>query len=236
MIKKVLQAIAALACLALAAAAPAQNTVGRQFAGVAVNLVIPKGYCIIPWDDEVGAMHYVLQQQANQGADVVAALFADCKEWADYREGRAPLLKHHGSYLFQLTKGQEVLEPDGSTRADVIKFYEDYERKNGVGSLGPDLTAKLKEQLAKSWLQGVEVQGNMNLGLLDRDPLAAYLGVSGSLLHEGKTVQVVGVAAATLARRVPTNINLFAPASKRPFEDLLVQQKALVKLFLAANE
>ncbi|TWO71456.1 hypothetical protein FN976_11105 [Caenimonas sedimenti] len=236
MSKIYIQILAGLTVAAGAAAALAQNTVAAKFAGATVNLVIPKGHCVIPREDQLGALHYKLQEDGNQGRNQVAILFADCAEWAQRKANPALLLNHHGNYLFQLTQGQERLLPVTATRADIVKIYLDHELKSG-GANNQDISERLKEKIAKSSVPSPELQGNVNLGLIDRDERAAYMGVGGTFNYDGKPVRFVGVTGATTTRAVPTTINLYGPAaSGNPFRELLAQQRELVRRFVAANE
>lgn len=227
-----------LAGLLLAAGAAAQTNVNAPFAGATVALVIPEGHCVIPREDPLGALHYKLQEEGNSKRNAVAILFANCSEWARRKANPALLLQHHGSYLFQLTAGEERLLPATATRADLIQVYLDYELKNaGSSGRNQDLTKHLKEKLAQSSVPSPEVQGNLNLGLIDRDDRAAYMGVGGSLVYEGRPVRFVGVVAATTVRHAPVSINLYGPAGNpNPFGNMLALQKGLVRKFISANE
>lgn len=217
------------------AAAAAQTVVTAKFADASVRLVIPKGHCVIPREDELGALHYKLQEDGNRDSNKVAILFADCREWAQRKANPALPLQNHGNYLFQLTQGQERMLPAAVTRADVIQMYVDHEIKTGGGS--QDITARLKQKLANSSVPTPSLQGNVNLGLIDRDKNGAYIGVGGTFIYEGKPVRFVGVVGATTTRSVPATINLYGPAAKgSPFRELLARQKEMVSLFVAANE
>ncbi len=100
-----------LAVGASAASAFAQTIAAARFAGARVSLVIPKGHCVIPCEDELSALHYKLQEDGNCSQNKVPIMFADWREWARRKANPALLLQHHGNYLFQLTQGQEQLFP-----------------------------------------------------------------------------------------------------------------------------
>lgn len=236
MIKTFLKMLMGLMVFASAAVAAAQSVVTAQFAGTSVNLVIPKGHCIIPRDDELGALHYQLQEDGNRGRNKVAILFADCGEWAKRKANPELLLTNHGNYLFQLTRNQELLLPSTTTRADLVETYVKHELKNRGSS--QEITELIKQKLASSSVTSATVKGNFNLGLIDRDEQrGAYMGVGGTFVYEGRPVRFVGVSAVTIARAVPVAINLYGPAAKgNPFQDLLVKQKDNLRQFIAANE
>lgn len=219
-----------------AAVAFAQTLTTTKFADAAVNLVIPKGHCIIPRDDELGALHYKLQEDGNQGRNKVAILFANCREWAQRKKNPSLLLYNHGGYLFQLTQGQERLLPATTTRADLVKIYVDYELKSD-GSGRKDIAERIRQKLANSSVASPELLGNLNIGLIDRDERGAFTGVGGTFVYDGKPVRFVGVVGATTTRSVPITINLYGPSGKgNPFRELLIQQKDTVRQVIAANE
>lgn len=236
MSNKFVKILVNVAVCASTAAASAQTITTIKFADTAVNLVVPKGYCIIPRDDELGALHYKLQEDGNKGQNKVAILFADCREWVQRKKNPSLLLQHHGNYLFQLIQGEERLLPAATTRADLVKNYVDYELKSN-GSGHQDLAERIRQKLAKSSVASTVLQGNLNLGLIDRDERGAFFGVGGSYVYEGKPVRFVGVIGATTTRSVPITINLYGPSgAANPFRELLAQQKDTVRQIIAANE
>ena len=107
------------ACPALAVAQAQSQTdkiVTRTFAGKPVRLVIPAGFCLIDRDSPSGRRFYQLQEELNRGTNVVGAIFADCKEWAQRQATPSYRIRRYGAYLFQLTGGKEVLFPSQVTR------------------------------------------------------------------------------------------------------------------------
>lgn len=225
-----------IAVCASTAAAFAQTLTTTKLADTAVNLVIPKGHCIIPRDDELGALHYKLQEDGNKGQNKVAILFADCREWAQRKKNPSLLLHHHGNYLFQLIQGQERLLPPAISRAELVKIYVDHDLKSNVSD-HKDLAERARRNLASSSVPSAPIQGNVNLGLIDWDGSAAYMGVGITFVYEGKPVRSIGVVGATTTRSVPITINLYGPPRKgNPFRELLAQQKEMVRQLIAANE
>ena len=226
--------------LACPASAQADTIVSASFGGAEVRLVIPKGYCAIDRTDPLGAIHYKMQDEGNKGKNAVGLLFADCAEWAKRQADNSYLLKHHGSYLFQLTNGQELLLPITATRDDLIKIYVDYELKKAelpIGARDQDLMKILKEKLATSSINGPTLNSPINYGMIDKNTQAVFLGGGMNLQYPEDVVRVNFVTAATLVRRVSLSINLYGPnVVQKPFSDLLVQQKSLVKNLVAANE
>lgn len=218
--------------------AAAQTVVKARFGDAEVSLVIPKGYCVISRDDELGAQHYQLQDDGNAGRNKVAVLFADCGDWAKRKADNSYLLRRHGNYLFQLTRGQELLLPVQTTRADLIDVFMKAEVKKLGGNADADrLTEHLKEKLRTAKVPGPSVAGSVNLGMIDKNSEAVFFGVGATLVYPSGPFRFVGVYAATTTRRAILSINLYStPETGNPFAELLAQQKNLVSALIAANE
>lgn len=231
--KPFLTVLVVIAVGASVSAAIAQSVVTAKYADTSVNLIIPKSHCVIPRDDEIGALHYKRQEDANRDSNKVAILFADSRQWAERKANPALLLQNHGNYLFQLIQGQERLVPAGTTRADVVQAYVDYEIKTagaGGSARRADLTAYLKQKAPS-------IHSHVNFGLLDRDENGAYIGVGGTFVNDEKPVRFLAVVVGTTTRSVPVTINLYGPAAKgNAFGDLLARQKQMMRQFVAANE
>lgn len=228
--------LAATATLLAATSTFAQSTVVATFAGQEINLVIPKGYCVIPRDDVIGREHYELQEKANKGHNVVGVLFSDCAEWRQ-RQTDGRILRHHGNYLFQMSRGQEVLGSSSFSRADLIQVYVDHEKKtNGTGAAGAKIADVARERLKTASKDALTLKGPANFGMVDRNEDAAFMAIGATVQNEAGSYRFVGVVAATLAHHAPVTINLYSPPDRKdPFGPLLRQQKALVRTFLSAN-
>jgi hypothetical protein len=228
--------VSIVACL-LACNAFAQSTAKATFSSVELSLPIPPGYCVIPREDPLGAAHYKLQEDRNSGQNKVAVLFANCSEW-ERRLQDHTFLQQHGSYLLQLTQGQERLLPATLGRAEVIQVYVEHELKNNVNPAerGRDLADRVRARLVASEKNAPTLQGSVNVGMIDKSAHAVFLGLGMSFEHQGELHRVVGVVAATSVRRVLVAINLYGPATgQAPFGDLLVQQKELTKQLVELN-
>lgn len=218
--------------------ASGQTAVTANFAGVEVALVIPAGYCAIDRADEIGQQYYQLQEHGNSGRNKVAILFSDCNEWAKRKANPSYLLRRHGNYLFQLTRGQEMLLPVEMTRANLVKIYADYELKNAGSNVARDgLTKHLNEKLKSAAVPAPEFAGSVNLGMIDQNADAAFMGLGATLIYPSGPYRFVGVTAATTTRRVPITLNLYNSAEGgNPFNDLLIQQKKIIRAVIAQNE
>jgi len=181
--------------------APAPDKHYTSFAGVNLVLPIPAGYCEIPRSGE-GLLFHKLQDHNNTGTNVVAMLFANCKEWKLRAADPNYRLRRHGSYLLQLTEGAQQLAPREYTRARYI---------GELSGMKFDM-----EELRKGINQKVDTSGldTGKLNTLSIRPIAfdargAYLmGVSEVQFPSGKTMVAVAVGA-TLVKGAPISINLY---------------------------
>lgn len=214
----------------------AQTYVTASYGGQQLNLVIPRGYCVIDRKDEIGKLHYKLQEEGNAGRNAVQVLFSDCKEWAKRQGDPSYILKRHGSYLFQLTGGEELLLPVSLDYAEFIKIYTDDELKRSAGK-GLNLTKVLEDKISRATVDAPALNSQVNYGLIDTSDKAVFLGIGATLQYPEELVRVTGVVAATLVKRVPLTINLYDSTKGKtaPFKSLLTQQKDLVSKLLAAN-
>lgn len=214
----------------------AQTYVAASYGGQQLNLVIPRGYCVIDRKDEIGKLHYKMQEEANVGRNAVQVLFSDCKEWAKRQSDPSYLLKRHGSYLFQLTRGEELLIPVTLGYAEFIKIYTDHELKRNAGK-GVNLTKAMEDTLSRATVDAPALNSPVNYGLIDTSDKAVFFGFGATLQYPEELVRVTGVIAATLVKRVQVSINLYDSTKGKtaPFKSLLTQQKELVSKLLAAN-
>lgn len=216
-----------------------EKIVLSNFAGKTVKLFIPRGYCVIERDSPLGALHYQMQADGNKGKNTVAVLFADCKEWTTRLADNSYRLRHHGSYLFQLTQGEEQLVPFIYSREDYIQNSLAQElRSQGVDPKASrdEIDNLVKKRLKESNVRAPSISGPTNLGLIYNNEQALFYAVGMTLEYPNETPRISGVFAATLVAQVPTTINLYADYdSKDNFSRLLAQQKKNVASLLAAN-
>ena len=172
-----------------------------SFAGVNLVLPIPPGYCEIPRSGD-GLFFYKLQEHSNTGNNVVAMLFADCKEWKLREADRNYRLRRHGSYLMQLSNGAQQLAPAGYTRAQYIGEV------SGMKFDADDLRRGVNEKVDTSGIDSGKLN-SLSIRPLAFDASGAYLvGVTEVQFPTGKAM--VGMAVgATLVKGVPISINIY---------------------------
>ena len=172
-----------------------------SFAGVNLVLPIPAGYCEIPRAGD-GLLFYKLQDHANAGSNVVAMLFADCKEWKQRLLDPNYRLRRHGSYLMQLSEGAQQLAPAGYTRARHIGEI------SGLKFDADDLRKGVNQKVDTSGIDTGKLN-SLSIRPIAFDANGAYLvGVSEVQFPTGKAKVAMAVGA-TLVKGVPISLNLY---------------------------
>ncbi len=231
------------ACPALAVAQAQSQTekiVTRTFAGKPVRLVIPAGFCLIDRDSPSGRRFYQLQEELNRGTNVVGAIFADCKEWAQRQATPSYRIRRYGAYLFQLTGGKEVLFPSQVTREAYLREISRLESdRTSLGSetSKDELSRKLANGLATATVETASSVERLNLGLIALNDYAAFHGISMTVKYSPESPRISTVVAMTsLDNGVPASINLTADYDpKDVFKRLLNQQERNAQRLVEEN-
>jgi hypothetical protein len=217
-----------------------EQIVSEAYAGTNIKLVVPQGYCAIKRDDPLGAIHYQYQEDGNKERNIVALLFADCKEWAKRVADNSFRLKHHGSYLFQLKQKQEQLLPISITLG---RFLSDLSasalKADGITSeiSNAKMTEIIKKKFENSAISGPTLNSPLNLGLIDKNDEAVFLGLGLTVKYPDETPRINAVTAMTMIKQVPVSINLYSDHnSKENFNKLLSMQKAAARRLHEINQ
>ncbi len=223
------------------AIAQQQESVIRSFAGRQVRLAIPAGYCLMGRDNPQGRLYYELQEKGNQGINVVAAMFADCKEWKIRQEDPSHRIRRHGSYLFQLIDGKETLAP--YSRENFLQEIVTQESKDqglglGLGSRAykEELSLRLNRKLKEADIPTASSVAQINLGLVAIDGYAAFYGFGVTVNYIRESPRINSIVASTIVNGVPVTINLYDDySSGGMFGRLLNEQKRNAESLVKAN-
>ena len=214
------------------------NSASRSFAGVDVILPIPKGYCLIERDDPLGALHYQLQDDGNQGRNIVAVLFADCAEWARKKTDNSYRVRKRGSYLFILPKGEEKLLPLTYTRQKLVQGLVESEMSKQTFSsskMRDEITKYVDDKLKSARIQVPTLASELNMGIIGISDYAVFMGVAMKVNYPNESSRITSVAAITAVNRVLISMNLYADYSDTIFDVSLASQKLNIAALIAAN-
>lgn len=206
--------------LSLGAEAGTVNLLGRP-----VEAVIPSGYCEVgghPADTELVSRTKEGIGTSNQ----ILALFANCKELEEFRNGRRAMLDNYGQILAQTPKGQ-LRALKGVSRSEYIQ-------KISAQSNRPSEAFKNAEARAKQYVPGYQ---GLDLGLLSTDFNGLYVGLLMSMTDDtGRPRAIVGVVGMTLVKEFSVTINLYQAYKNTPdLRGLLALQKSAIANLVRTN-
>ena len=212
--------IFAIALFTINAEAAPVNLLGRT-----IDPVIPTGYCEIGGhtaDTEIVNLAKELIGTSNQ----ILALFADCKELDDFRNGRRIMLDNYGQILAQTPEGQ-LYALKGVSRSEYIQKLSDQ-------GFTPD-DFKKAEARVKQYIP--EYQSHESLGLLSIDTNGLYVGLLMTIADaEGRPRPILGVIGMTLVKELPFTINLYQAYRNEPdLSGLLARQQTATANFVREN-
>ena len=213
---------------AMVTAAGAKDRHVASVLGADIVLSIPQGYCALDRNNPVDEETITTLEQVNAGRNTVLLMFADCKQLERLRT-TGQSLSNSGVYLAPAS----ARSPVKMSRSQFVReIAQVFKQRDLVEKWSEEGTRRVNAQDA-----GVEVERNVNLGLLHSDDTAVYTGVVQTLHVEGEgKAQIATVGGLTLVRRRVVSVNLSAPYSgKATVKSLLSTQRDLVKALLAAN-
>lgn len=203
------------------------------FAGRTVIVDPPAGYCALdqarPGEATMIAAIEKLQQPTNH---LVMELI-DCDQLAQIRAGTRTDFTRYGQVLVTLSNG-EVKPARGYSRAG---FLEAAARE--LPSIDPDRVADEVRDRLRNAVPGSAISGAQFLGLIKRDDLAIYLGLTmGTISRDGRPVTAggMGVDAVTLVNEIPISLAFYrADVGPEAIPDLLAAAQQDIAQLVKAN-
>ena len=197
-----------------------------------VVLTAPPGQCEL--DSNQPADRSMLQAiGAAIGTNTLLAMFADCKQLADWRAGRRSLLEDFAQYQVLTST---IDRPPERQPAQALKELCTHLREEGEKMM-TGMASDLKQRVEQA-LKNVEVNQLRFLGVVADDADACYGAmVQRAKAQTGKDVTIVGLSASAFVKGKLVYYYLFAPyRSGQTVSTLLAKQKLNVAAFLAANK
>lgn len=211
----------------LAPAAFAQNVV---VGSTQIRLTPPVGHCALT--DSLPADSRALQavRTAIPAGNRLLAMTANCRQLADWRAGKLPLLLDSAQFQTQHQGEDHSGNPQGAVRelCEVL-------RAQG-GDLLARLPAEANRRLAQA-AESVKLNETRFLGVLAEDTQACYAGALLKIRPEqGGEISRLTVFASTVVRGRLVFYYLTSPYQPgQAISDLVVRHRANVTSFLAAN-
>lgn len=211
----------------LAPAALAQDVV---VGNAQIRLTPPVGHCVLADSQPSNSRALQAVRTAIPPGNRLLAMTANCRQLADWRAGKLPLLLDSAQFQTQHQGEDHSKDPQGAVR-ELCKVL----RAQG-GDLMSRLPAEANQRLAQT-AASVKINETRFLGVLAEDAQACYAGALLKIRPEqGNEVSRLTVFASTVVRGRLVFYYLTAPYQPgHAIGDLVVRHKANVTSFLAAN-
>lgn len=224
-------AVAALvACLAGAPCLAKEVMIGQT----PVTLTPPSGQCELDAGQPGDARMLQTTETALSGVgNRLLAFFADCKQLADWRTGKRPLLEDFAQYQVAAATVDAAPPPDTD---DFIKQVCARQRKEGertLTGLATDIKTRIEEAV-----RGVTVNQVRFMGVMAEEPGVCYAAMVQRFRAEtGKDVTIVGVYATLFVKGKLVHYYVYTPyRSAQTVTALLARHKLNVAALIAANK
>ena len=214
-----------IALLALEAEAATVNLLGRS-----IEVAIPTGYCEIgphPAEAEIVSR----TREAIGNSNQILAMFADCTEREDLRNGNRTMFDNYGLILAQTPNGQ-LRALKGVSRSEYIRVLS-----GKLGGKGTSIIEAMKkgETRIKQFDSGAHL--DEYLGLLSTDSNGLHVGMLMTLSGDtGKQKPIAGVSGLTVVKEMSISINFYQAYKTSPdFRGLLTHTQSAIASLVRVN-
>lgn len=221
--------IALLFPLLLSASALAKDaTIGKT----TVALTLPAGFCDLDAAQASDARIIKAIETMLAGENRLLAMSADCRQLAQWREGKRPLLSDFSQYQTSTRMMEAESPPDPQAALKEICATMRAEGEKTMAGLASDMKGRVETALK-------EVKQNQVrfLGVVAEEPTACYAVIVQRLKAEtGKDVTLMALSATMFVKGKIVFYYLYAPYQNNyTVTALLARHKANVAALLAAN-
>jgi hypothetical protein len=216
-------------CLLCAVAVAKQAKLGA----VALNLPPPTGYCELTEDQPSDAgMITAIGTMLEKGGNRLLVISAECRQLADWRAGRRPLLANYAQYQTRMALENSNLQ---ASPTEVIKGMCAQMRAQGESfttSVTPDVQKRFDEVM-----KTVKINEMKFLGVLHEDSKTCYAALMQRIRAQtGTDIAQAVVFATTIVKGKLVYYYLFSPyVSGQSVTDLLTQLRRNVAALEASN-
>jgi hypothetical protein len=173
--------------------------------GSGIDLAPPSGHCFLDPAQQADARLIGILRRVFGGNVRMLAAYADCGQLKSWRAGKRKTLDDHGQYIVPLT--MQSFSFQGDAAPHVKKFCDAFRRSSGELM---DQVSKTVKQRIESAMNGVKVNEQKILGVLEEDNHACYFGLLQRLITEyGDPKTQIGVTAYIFAGGKAIGSNLY---------------------------
>lgn len=199
---------------------------------VSITLTTPPGQCEMDpgQPSDAGTLQAI---RAAIGSNTLLAMYADCKQLADWRAGKRGLLEDFAQYqvLTEAIDKPPAPDPAQTLKELCANLREEGERM--MAGMASDVKQRLEQVL-----KNVQVNQIRFLGVVADDADACYSATAQrAKAQTGKDITIVGLSATTFVKGKLVYYYLYAPyRSAQTVTTLLAKQKLNIAALLAANK
>lgn len=194
--------------------------------GKTIVVPLPAGFCELggnPVDEAMLSHSRKIMASTNR----VLTMFADCGELVEVRNGRREQLGAYGQVLTAAPNGT-VLSIKAPRQEFIAKMVQ--------GANGGAFRKSMQEAEASVKSRHPNAGIQENLGILDSDDSAAYIGVVLNGPAAGAaTRRLLGVTGMTVVKQTAISVNLYRLASGTSVTGQLAEQKRNMSAVVRAN-
>jgi hypothetical protein len=215
-----------------ALASPTEDeTIQQTQSGQTITLIIPKGYCYIDPNTDIGKPYYEYQHKVKGGFNAVGPIFFDCQEWKHRQQDKTAQIPHSGNYGFPLMPKLPSTVDRKQFIAMAVSTYQDIDAqlKASASRFNKNMSARMQNpNPSKMFVERyITVESDEN---------AAY-AVSEST-RQVEPHHVAQVLFSTIVKeRLPVQMILRGVADNQAsYADMLATAKRIASALVTANE
>jgi hypothetical protein len=226
--------IAAATLLLVAAFSPASLAKDAKLGEASIALTTPAGQCELDPKQAGDARMLQITTGALEGVGSrLLAFYADCKQLADWRTGKRPLLEDFSQYQTAIAS---IDAPAPASPDDTVKQICAAQRQEGekaLNGVATDIKSRIEEAI-----RGVTVNQMRFLGVVAEEQGVCYAALAQRFKAEtGKDVTLVSVYATTFVKGKLIHYYLYSPyRSAQTVASVLAKHKINVSALLQANK
>lgn len=196
-----------------------------------ITLTAPPGQCELD-ASQPGDARTLQLVRAAIGSNQLLAMYADCKQLADWRMGKRGQLEDFAQYQISSEAADQPPPPDPAQNLKQICASLREEGEKLMAGLAADVKQRLEQAL-----KTIQVNQMRFLGVVADEANACYGAIAQRLRAEnGRDITLVGLSATTYVRGKLVYYYLYSHyRSAQTVTALLAEQKLNIAALLAAN-
>jgi hypothetical protein len=211
--------------------------------GRTLHLPVSDGYCALDSTNDIDSMLLRVMADMQRGTSELAAYWVDCEQIARFRSGESDDFSSFVLLLAQLSGHTKPTPVDMALNEYLALMKRHIVKANGGKDLLPgDIQARVRERLDETLANidadgsGIAIGETRQLGLLDEDSSALYLGMIMHAVVDGQSDISAAAIAMTELNGLSMSVNVYDDyRDAESFEALLARARAIAAEVVAVN-